>query len=391
MPWKKSEVEEQRWRFLQAVLQNPAPGFAALCGKYGISRKTGYKWRKRLVKLGRMGLVDRSRRPQGMGGAFAVPWHRAVVELHVKNYAVGARKVRALLRRRHAGAKLPSERTIHRWLRAAGMVHAPRPPGPPRRAVRTLKGWRPNDVWTIDFKGWFYTTDGKRVQLLTVRDLASSYVLAARHLARPDERSVARCLRGLFRRHGLPRAIRVDRGAPFCGDGPRHWSRLSVGWITLGIAVQITRRARPQDNGAHEQMHRVLKADTASPPAGNLPAQQRRIDRWRQWYNHQRPHEKLRQRSPAEVYRPSARRWPVTPRVAVYPSTWPVFTVDRPGYIFWQGRRWQIGRAFHGQRVGLRRRRAGWEVYFGTDLLGMLTPNDQLIRPVRLSSFRRLR
>lgn len=391
MPWKTIGVEEQRWRFLQEVLQQRAMGFAALCGKYGISRKTGYKWRKRLMKLGRQGLVDGSCRPRRMGAAFAVRWHGEVVELHVKNYAVGARKVRALLRRNYPGVHLPSDRTIHRWLRAAGRVHAPRRPGPQRRAASTLRGRRPNDVWTVDFKGWFYTGDGKRVQLLTVRDLASAYLLAARHLARPDERSVARCLRGLFRRHGLPKAIRVDRGAPFSGDGPRHWSRLSVGWTALGITVQVTRRARPQDNGAHEQMHRVLKADTASPPAGNLPAQQRRLDRWRHWYTHQRPHQKLHQRSPAELYRPSDRRWPVTPCVPTYPSTWPVFTVDRPGYIFWQGRRWQIGRAFHGQRVGLRRRRACFEVYFGKDLLGVLTPNDHLIHPVRLSSPRRLR
>ena len=392
MPWKIFDVEEQRWRFLQQARQAAPRGFAALCRRCGVSRKCGYKWMQRVAKLGRLGLSDLCRRPRQKGRAFPEQWHREVLRLHAVHYAVGARKVHALLRAAHPKKRLPAERTIHRWMRAAGVVRpAARVPGPICRAATTLSGRWPNDVWTIDFKGWFRTGDGHRVQLLTVRDLASSYLLAARHLAQPDERNVARCLRSLFRRHGLPKAIRMDRGAPFCGDGPRHWSRLSVGWINLGIAVQITRRARPQDNAAHEQMHRVLKADTASPPARTLAQQQRRVDRWRHWYNEQRPHERLRQRPPSTVYHPSARRWPVPLRVVIYPPHWPALLVDLRGHVFWRGKRWQIGRAFHGQRVGLRLRRAHHEVYFGSDLLGVLVPHDHLIRPVRLSSRRQFR
>jgi transposase InsO family protein len=392
MPWKDYGVEEQRWRFLKQALQAKPGRFAALCRQYGISRKCGYKWIRRLAKMGRSGLGDLSRRPQKTRRTFTLEWHREVLHLHRRNYEVGARKVRALLRAAYPRERLPSERTIHRWMRVAGVVHpSSRPPGPIRRATAVRRARQPNDVWTIDFKGWFRTADGHRVQLFTVRDLVSSYVLAAWHLRRTDEQSVARAMRTLFRRYGVPKAIRMDRGAPFCGDGPRHWSRLSVGWLNLGISLQISRRARPQDNAAHEQMHRVLKANTASPPARTLRLQRRWTDQWRRWYNEQRPHQKLQQQPPCTVYRPSTRRWPVPLRVPNYPVHWTVRLVDRRGYIFWRGKRWQIGRAFHNQRVGLCPRRDRHHVYFGSDLLGTLFRDEHIIRPVRLSSSRRSR
>jgi putative transposase len=382
MPWSINSVEKQRWCFVKEALRAGPLGFAGVCRKFGISRKSGYKWMKRVAQLGCTGLADRPRSPRRQGRAFDAGWSREVLEVHVKNYRVGARKVRALLRERYPGIHLPAERTVHRWLRAVAAVQPMRPLGPPVPSVATRGKRRPNDVWTLDFKGWFYTGDGQRVQVFTVRDLASRMVLASCHLKRTNERSVARCLTQLFGQYGLPRAIRVDQGAPFCGDGPRRWSKLSVRWIRLGIAVQITRRAKPQDNGAHEQMHRVLKANTATPPAPTLSAQRRRLDRWRHWYNCQRPHQSLNQRQPATRYRCSPR--PLRPMAPLtYPLHWTVRRVDLRGYIFWRGQRWQIGRAFYRQPIGLRPRRTGFGVYLGSYLLGELSPNDHLIRPVR--------
>jgi putative transposase len=392
MPWKTTCVAEQRWRFVRAALQAPSCGFAALCREWQISRRCGYKWLRRAQQAGAAGLQDASRRPRVCPRAFAAPWCERALALHAAHRRVGARKLRALLRRAHPGVRLPAERTLHRWLRAAGLVRpAPPPAGPVRAAPRALAGRRPNDVWTVDFKGWFRTGDSTQVQLLTVRDLASRYVLAAAHVTRPDEASVARCLRRLFRRHGRPRAIRVDRGAPFCGTGPRGWTRLAVGWILHGVAVQFTRRARPQDNGAHEQMHRVLKADTASPPAWTLAAQQRRVERWRRWYNEERPHAALGQQPPAARYRPPPRPWGPPTLPLAYPAGWPALRVDRRGYVCWGGRRRQIGRAFFGHRVGLCVRGADIAVYFGPHLLGTLHADDHLIRPVRLAGGRRCR
>jgi transposase InsO family protein len=143
----------------------------------------------------------------------------------------------------------------------------------------------PNDVWTADFKGWFRTRDGQRVDPLTVRDLFSRFILGIRLLCHRHE-PVRRCFQALFVRYGQPKVIRVDHGGPFAGDGALELSRLSAWWLRLGIRVEFTGRARPQDNGAHEQMHRIYKAEVASPPAANPPAQQWRTTRWIAYYNH---------------------------------------------------------------------------------------------------------
>jgi len=193
---------------------------------------------------------------------------------------------------------VPAVSTLARWLVEGNFV-AKRPrrarPGPvlPWRGVQAAQ--RANQVWTVDFKGWFRTGDGRRCEPLTVRDLHSRFVLAVVLLPKPSDAAVRQALRRVFRRSGLPEVIRVDNGAPFGGKGALGLSRLSVWWLRLGIAVEFTRPAHPQDNGGHEQMHRVLKADTATPPAPSLRAQGRRIAAWLTSYNQERPHEALGQ------------------------------------------------------------------------------------------------
>ena len=151
-------------------------------------------------------------------------------------------------------------------------------------ALKRRVARRSNDVWTIDFKGWFRTADGARIDPLTVRDLHSRYLLLIAAVPAQSDRAVRGLLTGLFRRRGLPRAIRVDNGVPFGGGGVLGLSTLSVWWLRLGIQVEFGRPAQPQDNGAHEQMHRILKAETAAPPSLNAGAQHRRFQRWRHAY-----------------------------------------------------------------------------------------------------------
>jgi hypothetical protein len=168
----------------------------------------------------------------------------------------------------------------------------------------------------------------------------------------------------VFRRYGLPKAIRVDNGAPFGGKGALRLSRLSVWWLRLGIAVDFVRPAHPQDNGAHEQMHRVLKAEVATPPAPTVRVQKRRISSWIGCYNQLRPHEALGQKVPADFYRPSARRLPRQLKVPCYPPEWKVRRVHNRGQIKWRGRQRFIGRAFVGELVGLKNMSdGGQEVY----------------------------
>ncbi len=185
---------------------------------------------------------------------------------------------------------------------------------------------RPNPVWTVDFKGWFRTGDGRRVDPLSGRDLFSRHLLSLRLLPHRHA-AVQRYFRRWFARAGLPEVIRVDHSPTFAGDGALSLSRLSVGWLRLGIRVEFTGRARPQDNAAHEPMHRLYQNEVARPPA----AQQRRTDRWVRGSNHQRPPEALGQQVPAQLYRRSRRRYRPVRGPVRYSRGWPTATVTTSG------------------------------------------------------------
>ena len=244
---------------------------------------------------------------------------------------------------------------------------------------------RSNQVWTVDFKGWFRTRDGVRQEPLTVRDLFSRYGLCLRLLPHQDDRPVRRAMRRLFRQRGLPEAIRVDNGAPFAGQGALGLSRLSVWWLRLGIRVEFTRRARPGDNAAHEQFHGCYQREVVAAGAADRRAMQRRSTRWLTFYNEQRPHEALGQRPPAQVYRPGTRAYAEVLAPLPYPRRWEVRRVRNRGHIHWRGRLRFIGRAFVGQTVGVKG--AGprqWEVYLGRQLIGQLHADDPGgLRPAR--------
>ncbi len=378
MPWKTRSLLEARQRFVQAALRG-VHSVAHLCGQAGISQKTGFKWLGRFRALGGPGLRDRSRRPHRSPRRTPGRWLHAVRGVRRKRPQWGGKKIYAFLRRKHPRARLPKPRTITDWLRRFRLVRrrrraarrGPRCPRPPLTAPQA-----PNQVWSVDFKGWFRTGDGQRADPLTVRDLFSRYLLGIR-LLRHHHRPVQRYFQRLFARHGLPEIIRVDHGPPFAGDGALDLSRLSAWWLRLGIRVEFTGRARPQDNAAHEQMHRVYRAEVARPPAPTAAAQQRRTQRWIRYYNYERPHEALGQRVPAQVYRKSRRPYRPERLPIRYPPSWRTARVTASGYVRWSRRLRVIGRAFGGQRVGFKPVSTGvQEVYYLGQLIGLLVDSD---------------
>src|SRR5882757_791217 len=364
---------------------------------FGISRSTAYAWWARFSKDGAAGLEDRQRGPKP-GAIRWERWREPLLKLRRRWPRFGPRKLSHLLRQQYPRQRLPSLRTLSRMLGAAGCIGGRKqgPAGPLLERPKLTRATRSNAVWTIDFKGYFHTRDGGRCTPLTVRDLFSSYILAVEHLGASNEASVRQVLRRCFRRYGLPRVIRVDNGKPFGGEGAQGLTSLSVWWTRLGIRVEFIRPAKPQDNGAHEQMHGVLKQETAQPPAADLRAQQRRFGRFRREYNHQRPHEKLQMRWPAEVYRP--RPGPIPKPVALsYPKGWQRKRVSKAGLIYWAGTMRWIGRPFKNQTVGLKPLRTvpgheqrAVEVYLGRLLLGELHADDPpRLRPVRYHAARK--
>jgi len=232
-------------------------------------------------------------------------------------------------------------------------------------------------VWTVDFKGWYRTANGTRVNPLTVRDLYSRYTLAISLLPNQTVDVTRREFKRLFQKHGVPARIRCDNGAPFGAVGPTKLTRLSAWWMKLGIEVQFIRPGHPGENGSHEQFHRVYKAEVVKKPERTVRAQQWRSDEWlRTKYNEQRPHESLRMRPPSEVFRVNRRRLGRV-RPWSYPAKWESHWVKGSGEITRQGKRRYVGEAFARDYVGLKPKRAGtWEVYFGPVLVGVLHENE---------------
>jgi hypothetical protein len=242
-----------------------------------------------------------------------------------------------------------------------------------------------NDVWTVDFKGCFKTGDGTRVDPLTVRDLYSRYgfcivLLRDQTVARTQQEFIK-----IFKQHGLPKRIRSDNGVPFGGGGPTGLTRLSAWWVRLGIKVEFITPARPCENGSHEQFHRVYKLEAAKNPARTRAGQQRRSNQWLRHYNEQRPHEALKMKVPAGLYRKSQRRLPAAIKPWKYPAPWPRCWVKGNGQINFEGRRRFVGEAFIHDYIGLKPVRKGvWRVYFGPLLVGELHGNETgVIRPAQ--------
>jgi transposase InsO family protein len=379
MPWKNTCDQELRWRFIAEWLRRKIP-LAEQCRRWAISRKTAYKWRARFLARGRPGLVDARRVAWRVHNRPGRVWLERIRRWRARHPRWGAPKLRWVLGRRFGPRGLPSEAAIGRWLQRWGLSRQRRGRGrrgrPMARPALT-SARQVHDVWTVDFKGWFRTGDGTRVDPLTVRDMASRYVVAVVLLQRPNVEQSRRAFARIFGLHGLPRVIRTDNGSPFGADGALGLTRLSAWWVKLGIRVEFIEPGRPDQNGAHEQMHRVYKEETLQPPAATVRAQTLRSARWRQVYNHERPHEAIGMRVPAALYRKSRRKLPRKVGHWRYPLGWASRLVKGKGMISLHGRSRFVGEAFEGERVGLKKRSVGlWEVYFGPLRLGELAEQE---------------
>jgi putative transposase len=374
MPWNKVTQMDEITRFVM-LAQSDRFTVTDLCEQFGISRKTGYKHLERYAASGLKGLQARSHRPH----QFPQRTDEAIAALILSERRLhrtwGPKKLHKVLQVKHGIEAPPARSTIGEILRRHGLsVRRRRKPGAYSAFNDGLTvPTQPNHVWTVDFKGWFLLGNGQRCDPLTVCDLYSHYVLGCR--ARPNQqfKGTLHEFRGLMRHTGLPQVIRVDHGAPFASVGLGRLSSLSVWWIEQGIEVEFTRPASPQDNGAHERMHRDLKAEATQPPSAHLAAQQRRFERWRHTFNHERPHESLDQQCPAEFYQPSGRRLNEHDRPVSYPAEFEVKTISESGQLAHEGRHYHVGEAFAHKRVGLRLNAEGrTELHFANVHLGHL-------------------
>lgn len=373
MPWRKTCAMDERMRFVSEALADEDT-MSALCEAYAISRTTGYKWLARYRELGPAGLLDRARAPVRHGLARPAEMVGAVLALKQRFKHFGPKKLRVKLAQAHPDWTVPAASTIGVWLERADLVDPRRrrrrcaPYAQPFLAVRA-----PNDVWCVDFKGWFRTGDGTRCDPLTLSDAFSRYALVCRAVAAPDEVHVRRHFEAAFCAFGLPGAIRSDNGPPFASLAAGGLSRLAVWWIKLGITPERIAPGQPQQNGRHERLHRTLKQATAQPPAPSLRAQQARFARFRGEYNDERPHEALGQKTPASFYQASARAYPCRLREPEYGRESLVRRVRSNGEIKWAGERVFISEVLTGEPLGISEDESGdWRVCYGAIELGTI-------------------
>jgi transposase InsO family protein len=371
MAWKETDVMHERLKFIATLLEGEVT-MAALCRHYGISRKTGYKLKARYDAFGLEGLADRSRAPLHHPRAVSVALVEQVLDARAAHPSWGPRKLLAYLKRHHPARTWPAPSTVGELLRQHGVT---RPPGRVRHATPSAPLAHctgANDVWCIDFKGWFRTLDGRRCDPLTLTDGHSRLLLRCQVVARPDEAHVRPLLEGAFREYGLPRGMRSDNGPPFASSGLGGLSRLSVWWIRLGIRPERIEPGKPQQNGRHERMHRTLLEDAAEPPRKNAREQQKAFDTFRREYNEQRPHEALGQSTPAEHYAPSARAYPRRLAEVEYPGTMQVRRVRGSGEVKWGGRSVYLSEALANEPVGFEPVSGPyWRVHYGPVALAL--------------------
>jgi transposase InsO family protein len=347
---------------------------------YKVSRKTIYKWIERYQEKGVEGLDESSRAPFNHPNATGPEIVSKLIDTKLKHKNWGPKKIVVRLEKRYPDSPWPAPSTASSILKKEGLVdsrHLKRRTPPYTEPFRQCE--KPNDVWSIDYKGQFRTGDRKLCYPLTISDNYSRYLLTCQGLYRPNYEETKPWLERAFRENGLPLAMRNDNGAPFASVGLGGISALSAWLIKLWIRPERIKSGHPEQNGRHERMHRTLKQETAAPPKSDMKEQQRSFDGFRREYNSIRPHEALGQDVPASYYAPSRRMMPDKLPEVEYESWFTVRQVRSNGCIKWKGGFVYVSEALAGEPIGLRQiNDTEWEVRFSFHPLGIL--NEQIVK-----------
>jgi transposase InsO family protein len=382
MPWKETDAMKERVRLVlewerRWKANEGQVNMSELAREFGVSRECTHKWVRRYREANRdvRAVDEQSRKPKSSPTAIDDEMQDLLVRARKAYPRWGPRKLRAFLVDRNPGVEFPSASAIAVILKRRGLVLVKRrrrrervdpDVSPPFSACIA-----PNQVWCVDFKGWFVMRDGRKCYPLTITDAYSRYVLRCEAMLEPDGPAVQSAFDSVFSEFGLPVAIRSDGGPPFASTGPAGLTALSVWWLQLGIRLERIAPGKPQQNGRHERMHRTLKADVA--PQANLRRQQAAFDVWRREFNVDRPHEALSMRPPAKVYTPSTRRYP-RPLHRPDTSDWDhLATIEKSGAIRFAGRKFFVSSALRHLTVELVHvDERAWEVRWGPILLGRI-------------------
>jgi transposase InsO family protein len=363
MPWENREVMSLREDFVIQASEN-ADSFGKLCREYNISRPTGYKWVQRYREEGILGLNNKSTRPVYMPLRTSNDFIDLILAYREKYPAWGARKLRQVLIN-EGFKKLPSEITFNRILKRNENTDLDKPEKK-KKWIR-FERKHPNELWQMDFKGYFELKEG-RCYPLTILDDCSRYSICLSACVREDEISVRKNLERVFSEYGLPQAMIMDNGSPWKGSPGQRLSKLTVWLMQLGIKVGHSRPYHPQTQGKEERFHRTLKEELLKyHNFRDLADAQKHFDEWRHIYNYVRPHEALGLSCPGHKYAPSERRFlDKLPKMKYEPGD--ELRRVRHGAISVHKKDFFVGQAFDGQIVALRPRGNNkWDIYFGNN------------------------
>ena len=366
-----------RQEFL-SLAQQVGANFSQLCDRFGISRKTGYKWRRRYRDKDVTSLADRSRRPQHSPRRSEPAIEEKVLAIR-DQYGWGARKIKAVLERDGHGPLAKS--TVHSILLRHERVNVLEKTA---CTSQRFEHERPNQLWQMDFKGHFRLGNHERCHPLTVLDDHSRYSLCLQACRNEQTATVKEQLTAAFRRYGLPERMLMDNGSPWGNDLVHRFTPLTVWLLRLGIAVSHGRPYHPQTQGKEERFHRTLNVEVlANRLFSDFERIQFRFDEWRHCYNHVRPHESLDMKVPASRYEPSPRSFPEHLPLIEYSSIDQVRKVQDGGRISFRRRQFRVGKAFCGYAVALRPSTTDgvYDVYFATHRIARVDlnqPGDRL-------------
>jgi len=349
VPWREVSKMDERREFVR-LAQLEGANRRELSRRFGIHPDTGYKWLERW-NGGETELADHSRRPHTSPARIGKKIEDRILAVRDAHPPWGARKIARCLERE--GVEPPAVSTIHAVLRRHGRV-VPPPGG--KAAEQRFEKEAPNLLWQMDFKGWIKLGNGERCYPLTIVDDHSRYNPCLKACADQQKPTVQSHLQTTFGRYGLPNAMFVDNGTPWGDASGRHWTRLRVWLLKLGVELIYSRPYHPQSRGKNERFHRTLHDEVfAFRIFQNLTQVQRAFDQWREVYNFERPHEAIGMAVPAERYRPSPRPFPAKLPEVEYGEHEIVRTVPKSkDYICFKGRFWKVPEAFRGERLALR-------------------------------------
>lgn len=376
---------KEKQQFIDAVLKAEKP-FKYICEDFGISEKTGHKWKKRFFEDGKFGLMEKPRCPDSHPNSLPEDTVIDLIALKTAHPFWGAKKIRELYAKTHPEMITPSLSSVNRILSKANLVKKRKlkpASNDCRRLHQHIQPEKVNDVWAIDFKGW-WKSDGEVCEPFTVRDLVSRKILCVKLMQSKSSDAVRFVMTELFKKYGLPKVIRSDNGSPFASpNGLLSLTRLAAWWITLGIIPDRTEKGTPGQNGSLERMHADIAREIEGKISGGIKANQAIIDEWVKEYNSIRPNEAIGMKVPDDIYRVSERKYTGDYDDIEYPIGFSSRKVTRGGEIIVKGIRVTIGYSLRGLTVGLKAvDEYTYHVFLADFLLGTLDTISYCFSPL---------